>query len=55
MHCLTKKHLSRRTLLRGAGAAIALPLLESMAPAGVRASNVCSRDSIPAAFNWAMR
>ena len=30
---LTKKHLSRRTLLRGAGAAIALPLLDSMIPA----------------------
>jgi Protein of unknown function (DUF1552) len=31
---LTKKHLSRRTLLRGAGAAIALPLLDAMIPAG---------------------
>ena len=30
---VTKKHLSRRTLLRGAGAAIALPLLDSMIPA----------------------
>ena len=29
----TKKHLSRRTLLRGAGAALALPLLDSMIPA----------------------
>ena len=27
-----KKHLSRRTVLRGAGAALALPLLESMVP-----------------------
>jgi hypothetical protein len=36
MRYLTKKHLSRRTLLRGAGAAIALPLLESMLPAGPR-------------------
>ena len=26
---ITKKHLSRRTLLRGAGAAIALPLAQS--------------------------
>ncbi len=32
---LTKRHLSRRALLRGAGAALALPLLESMIPAGV--------------------
>ncbi len=31
---IAKKHLSRRTLLRGAGAAIALPLLDSMVPAG---------------------
>jgi len=30
---LTKKHLSRRTVLRGAGAAIALPLLDAMIPA----------------------
>jgi hypothetical protein len=33
MHFITKKHLKRRTLLRGAGAAIALPLLEAMVPA----------------------
>ncbi|HLI84528.1 MAG TPA: DUF1552 domain-containing protein [Bryobacteraceae bacterium] len=33
MTFLTRKHLSRRTLLRGAGAAIALPLLDSMVPA----------------------
>jgi hypothetical protein len=31
---LRKKHLSRRTLLRGAGAAVALPLLDAMIPAG---------------------
>jgi hypothetical protein len=35
MNFLTGKHLSRRALLRGAGTAIALPLLESMLPAGV--------------------
>src|SRR3981081_2441165 len=29
---LTKKHLSRRTVLRGMGATIALPLLDSMIP-----------------------
>ena len=32
---ISKKHLSRRTLLQGAGAAIALPLLDAMSPAGV--------------------
>src|SRR5215468_11296277 len=30
---ITKKHLSRRTLLKGAGVAIGLPFLESMIPA----------------------
>jgi hypothetical protein len=30
---LTKKHLSRRTVLKGAGAVIALPLLDAMIPA----------------------
>jgi len=30
---ITKKHLSRRTFLRGAGVTFALPLLESMVPA----------------------
>ncbi len=30
---LTRKHLSRRTILRGAGTALALPLLDSMVPA----------------------
>jgi len=43
MFYLTKKHLSRRALLRGAGAVLALPLLESMIPAGV------ARAAIPAA------
>jgi Protein of unknown function (DUF1552) len=32
---LTKKSLSRRTMLRGAGAAVALPLLDAMLPAFV--------------------
>src|ERR1700680_637132 len=30
---ITKKHLSRRTLLRGMGVTLSLPLLESMIPA----------------------
>ena len=33
MNFITKKHLSRRTLLRGAGVTLALPLLDSMVPA----------------------
>ena len=36
MTFLTKNHLSRRTLLRGAGAAVALPFLDSMTPAQTR-------------------
>ena len=31
---LFKKHLSRRQVLKGAGATIALPLLDAMVPAG---------------------
>ncbi|MEO8100223.1 MAG: DUF1552 domain-containing protein [Acidobacteriota bacterium] len=33
MRFVTKKHLSRRTLLRGAGTMLSLPLLDSMIPA----------------------
>lgn len=35
MYFLTGKHISRRAVLRGAGAVLALPLLESMIPAGI--------------------
>lgn len=31
---ITKKHISRRTVLRGVGAAVSLPLLDAMIPAG---------------------
>jgi hypothetical protein len=31
---ISKKHISRRTILRGSGAALALPLLDAMIPAG---------------------
>jgi hypothetical protein len=34
MNFITGKHLSRRTFLRGAGASVALPFLDAMAPAG---------------------
>jgi hypothetical protein len=30
---ITKKHISRRAVLRGAGAALALPFLDAMTPA----------------------
>ena len=35
MNYLTKKHLSRRKLIRGTGVTLALPLLDSMLPAGL--------------------
>ena len=31
---ISKKHLSRRTVLKGVGATVALPLLDAMIPAG---------------------
>jgi len=34
---ITGKHLSRRTVLRGLGATVALPFLEAMAPAAAPA------------------
>src|SRR5918995_4422540 len=33
MSYLTKKHISRRTVLRGMGVTVALPLLDAMVPA----------------------
>lgn len=41
---ITKRHLSRRTLLRGVGTSIALPLLESMWPA---ATALAQSDAAP--------
>ena len=34
MTYITGKHLSRRTFLRGTGAAVALPFMDAMVPAG---------------------
>ena len=39
---ITKKHLSRRTVLRGMGAAVALPFLESMVPAQTPLKNTAA-------------
>jgi len=51
MYFLTKKHLSRRAMLRGAGAMLALPLLESMIPAGVaRAASTPTRTRFGAVY-----
>ena len=40
---ITKKHLSRRTMLRGLGAGIALPLLDGMVPAFAAIRNTAAR------------
>ena len=33
---ISKKHISRRTVLRGMGVTVALPFLDAMVPAGTR-------------------
>jgi hypothetical protein len=40
MNFITGSHIERRTFLRGAGAAVALPFLDSMIPAGPRGAEV---------------
>ena len=44
---ITKKHLSRRAVLRGAGVTLALPLLDSMIPAQTPSSKVAALPKIP--------
>src|SRR5687767_13756055 len=39
------KHLSRRTVLKGAGATIALPLLDAMVPAGTALAQTAAAPS----------
>ncbi len=43
MSIVTKKHLSRRALLRAVGASVALPLLDSMVPALTAQSQTAAR------------
>jgi len=42
---ITKKHLSRRTMLRGMGTAIGLPLLDAMIPAGTALAQTAASPS----------
>src|SRR5512142_2500771 len=42
MHFITRKHLSRRTVLRGMGVSIALPLLDAMIPARTALANTAA-------------
>jgi len=48
---ITKKHLDRRTFLRGAGAALALPLLDSMIPA-MAATNSAAKPPVRLGFAY---
>jgi len=43
MTFLTRKHLARRTVLRGLGAAVALPVLDAMIPAATALAQTAAR------------
>jgi hypothetical protein len=47
---VTKKHLSRRTVLRGVGATIALPLLDAMIPAGTALAQTAAAPKLKLGF-----
>ena len=47
---LTKKHLPRRAVLRGVGAALALPLLDAMVPAGTALSKTVANPKVRLGF-----
>jgi hypothetical protein len=47
---LTKKHLSRRTFLRGSGVAVALPFLDAMVPAGTALAKTAAAPKTRAGF-----
>jgi hypothetical protein len=46
MNFVTKKHLSRRTVLRGMGVSLSLPLLESMVPAQTPLTNTAAKPNL---------
>jgi hypothetical protein len=47
---ITKKHLSRRTVLKGAGYAVSLPLLDAMIPAATALANTPAASKLRMAF-----
>jgi hypothetical protein len=49
-HFLTKKHLSRRTLLRGGSVALALPFLDAMVPASTALAQTAANPKLRAGF-----
>jgi hypothetical protein len=50
MNFITKKHLSRRTFLRGSGVTLALPFLESMLPAQTPSAGAVSKTRLSFIF-----
>src|SRR5580692_5184404 len=50
MRINTKKHLSRRSLLRGVGVSLALPLLDSMIPAHTLLANTAADPQLRLGF-----
>ncbi len=47
---ITKKHLSRRAMLKGAGYAVSLPLLDAMIPAATALANTAAASKVRMAF-----
>jgi hypothetical protein len=47
---LTKKHLSRRTVLKGAGVSLALPLLDAMVPAATALAQTAAAPKLKVGF-----
>ena len=47
---ITRKHISRRTMLRGVGAAISLPLLDAMIPAGTALADTAAAAKMKLGF-----
>ena len=50
MNFITRKYISRRTVLRGAGAAIALPLLDAMIPASTVLAQTAAKPTVKLGF-----
>jgi hypothetical protein len=50
MRFLTRKHLSRRTVLRGVGVSVALPLLDAMIPAGTALAQTAAAPKLRTGF-----
>ena len=49
---VTRRHLPRRTFLKGMGAVIALPMLDAMTPAFARAAHVAKPRAVRLAFTY---